>query len=86
MLKQAFGAALVQARAKMGKNRMEVARASGLDYRFLQKLEGGEKQPSLTTILLLAAAIGVSPDQLILPVWDAWNDAGQPDPGEPDQD
>lgn len=82
MLKKAFGATLVQLRKQAGKNRMDISRESGLDYRFMQDLESGKKQPSLTTILLLAAALEVSPDKLILPVWEAWNKAGQPDPGE----
>lgn len=79
MLKTAFGTTLLRLRKAARKSRAQIARETGLNYRFIQHLESGNFQPTLSTIVLLAAALEVTPDQLIMPAWEAWNEAGQPD-------
>lgn len=79
LIQKAAGQVIVQLRRKIGKNRADIGRETGLDYRYLQRLEKGEHMPSMATLLLLAAALETTPDRLIMPVWDEWIKAGQPD-------
>lgn len=80
MIKSTFGAALRRIRTKKKKKRSALSRETGLGYGFLQRIEKGEKQPSITTLFLLAAALDVTPGDLLAEAWNEWNAAGQPDP------
>jgi transcriptional regulator with XRE-family HTH domain len=45
---------------------------AGINTRFLQKIEAGDRTPSLVTIFKLASALGIAPDKIITPVWKEW--------------
>ena len=64
-IREAFGAVLRQARLKTGLSQERLAHATGLDRTTLSLLERGKQQPTLSTILLLAEHLGVSPAVLV---------------------
>lgn len=39
---------------------------------FLKEIEGGKKQPSVTTLFKLSRALDTTPDKLILPTYQKW--------------
>jgi transcriptional regulator with XRE-family HTH domain len=45
---------------------------AGINTRFLQKIEAGDRTPSLITIFKLASALGMTPEKIIMPVWKGW--------------
>jgi len=45
---------------------------AGINNRFLQKIEAGDRTPSLITIFKLASALGMTPEKIILPIWKEW--------------
>jgi transcriptional regulator with XRE-family HTH domain len=45
---------------------------ASINTRFLQKIEAGDRTPSLITIFKLAYALGIAPDKIITPVWKEW--------------
>jgi transcriptional regulator with XRE-family HTH domain len=45
---------------------------AGINTRFLQKIEAGDRTPSLITIFKLASALGIAPDKIITPAWKEW--------------
>ena len=49
-----------------------IADRSELSVRYYQQIEQGTKRPSLITLLSLARALEVTPDKLIMPIWDEY--------------
>jgi len=45
---------------------------AGINNRFLQKIEAGDRTPSLETIFKLSSALSITPDKLITPLWKEW--------------
>jgi len=45
---------------------------ANINNRFLQKIEAGDRMPSLITIFKLSHALKITPDKLITPVWREW--------------
>ena len=60
-----FGKALRAARTAKGLTQQELALASDMDRTYISLLERGLRQPSLTTIFVLAEVVGIRPDKLI---------------------
>ena len=79
LLTKVFGDHLVKLRTDTGKDRATLAREAGLDYRYLERVEGGRQMPSIYNFIQLAAALDTTPEKLIAPIWTAWLKAGQPD-------
>ena len=79
MIKKEFGKVLAQARKNENKVQEQVADYSTYSNRYIQQLEAGEKQPTITTLFKLAVALDTTPDKLIMPVWEKWVAQGLPD-------
>lgn len=62
---KAFGVALRQARARSGISQEELALRADVDRTFVSRAERGERQPALTTVFLLAKALGLRADDLV---------------------
>jgi transcriptional regulator with XRE-family HTH domain len=65
---QAFGIVLRDLRRTRCLSQEALAQESELDRTFISLLEWGIRQPSLTTILQLADALGVRPELLVADV------------------
>lgn len=50
----------------------ELSAEAGVSSRSLQKIEAGDRIPSLETIFKLAYALGITPDTIINPIWKQW--------------
>lgn len=72
MIKKAFGQALKERRMKAKLSQEKLAQESGISLRYLQDLEAGKRQPTLTTLFKLAHGLGTKPQSLITAAWKAW--------------
>jgi len=61
----AFGAALRAARKDRGMTQEQLADAAGIDRTFPTLLERGLRTPTLSTLLRLAEALGISAEALV---------------------
>jgi len=61
----AFGAVLKELRREAELSQDALAEKADLDRTFVSFLERGERQPSLLTIISLAGALGVQPDDIV---------------------
>lgn len=61
----AFGIVLRKLREERAISQEKLALESGLDRTFISMLERGKRQPSLTTILILAEVLNIDPGSLI---------------------
>lgn len=64
-----FGTTVRRIREQRGLSQDRVCEAAGLSQRYLSALERGENSPTLTVILQLCNALGVSPSELLDDVW-----------------
>lgn len=62
---QAFGIILKELRTNVGLSQEKLAFACGLDRTFISMLERGKRQPSLTSILILAKALSIPADKMV---------------------
>lgn len=62
---QAFGIILKELRTSVGLSQEKLAFACGLDRTFISMLERGKRQPSLTSILILADALSIPADKMV---------------------
>ena len=60
-----FGEVLAALRVERGLSQEELASEAGLHRTFISLMELGKRQPTLTTVFELAAALGVRPSLLI---------------------
>jgi transcriptional regulator with XRE-family HTH domain len=60
----AFGEAIRCVRKQLGISQEELALECGLDRTYISGIERGTRNPSLTNILKIAAALQVTPDAL----------------------
>lgn len=60
----AFGEAIRGIRGQLGVSQEELALKCGLDRTYISGIERGTRNPSLTNILKIAAALQVTPDAL----------------------
>lgn len=79
MIKKEFGKLLAEKRRSENKVQEELADYSTYSNRYIQQLEAGEKQPTITTLFKLARALDTTPDELIMPIWHRWVESGYPD-------
>ena len=66
-LQRLLGRNVLRLREEQGLSQEELAEASGLSVRNLQRLEVGEVNANLVTIVSLANALGVDPVVLLAP-------------------
>lgn len=64
IVQQAFGEVLRQARAVRGLSQQDLALEAELDRTYISLLERGLRQPTLTTLVVLADALGNDPATL----------------------
>lgn len=69
----AFGLSIKQLRKARGISQEVLADEAKLDRTYISQLETGSKQPSLTTIFRLAAAMSLQPSDLLRHVEDYLN-------------
>jgi len=62
---QAFGIVLKERREALKMSQEKLAFKAGLDRTFISMLERGKRQPSLTSILILAEALGISAEYMV---------------------
>ena len=60
----AYGQALRELRAERGISQERLALMAGLDRTYVSGIERGERNPSLTNLLKLAAALGVQVSEI----------------------
>lgn len=65
---QAFSQVLQHLRKVKKFSQEELAFQSQLDRTFISRLEGGVRQPTLSTLIKLAAALGVSASSIVAQV------------------
>ncbi len=64
-LEEAFGKVLKEIRQGHSLSQEELGFESGYHRTYISLLERGRKSPSLTTVFQLAAALGVSPSEIL---------------------
>lgn len=62
---EAFGIVLKQTRSAKGLSQEQLALSCDLDRTFISMLERGQRQPSLTSIILISTSLEIPADQLI---------------------
>jgi transcriptional regulator with XRE-family HTH domain len=62
----AFGQAIREFRARDGISQEELGHRAGLDRTYMGGIERGERNPSLTNILKIASALGVTGSVLLM--------------------
>lgn len=60
-----FGGVLQRHRARAGLNQEDLAIDAGVDRTFVSRLERGIRQPTITTLIDLADALGISASILV---------------------
>jgi transcriptional regulator with XRE-family HTH domain len=61
----AFGQVVAELRGERGLSQEAMAHEAGIDRSFAGMIERGERQPSLSIIFVLAAALSIKPEKLI---------------------
>ena len=64
-LEEVFGRVLQEQRKAKGLTKEKVAESCNLDRKYIYLLEKGKNQPSLRTVFALAAALSMTPMELI---------------------
>ena len=64
-LTQRFGAVMREQRTAAGYSQEKLAHEAGVDRSFVSEIERGVKSPTLETLALLAAALNVTPSELL---------------------
>lgn len=62
---KAFGERVREARLELGLTQERLAEATGLHATFISNIERGYRVPTLTTLLRLAAGLGIQPCRLV---------------------
>lgn len=62
---EAFGLALARARTSREISQESLALATGFARTYPGMLERGERQPTMTTLLLMASALSIEPEELV---------------------
>lgn len=79
MIKQEFGAQIRKTRLQKEMTQESLSQSSGVTLRYLQDIEAGNKQPSITVVFKLASGLGVTPDDLLLSIFSRWQKAEKPE-------
>ncbi len=71
-IRLSIGAIVRQKRNARKWTQEKLSSEAGISNRFLQKIEAGDKMPSIITVFKLSSALGIAPDKLLMPVWKEW--------------
>ncbi len=71
-IKLTIGAIVRQKRISNKWTQEKLSSEAGINNRFLQKIEAGDRMPSLVTIFKLSKAFGIEPNEFLMPVWKEW--------------
>ena len=71
-IKESIGALVRQHRITRKWIQDKLSSEAGINNRFLQKIEAGDRMPSLVIVFKIANAFGISPDKLLMPIWKEW--------------
>jgi len=82
MIKDEFGKKIQTFRKTAAMTQEALADRAGLGNRFLQDIEAGNKQPTITTVFRLAKALDLTPGELLDPIYYCWNDEVSSKAGE----
>ncbi len=77
MADQLFGRVLQRLRKTKGLSQEELSLRSGLDRTFISRLEGGQRQPTISTLIKLAQALNVSAASIVAEVEDLMDENKQ---------
>ena len=77
MADQVFGRVLQRLRKTKGLSQEELSLLSGLDRTFISRLEGGQRQPTISTLIKLAQALNVSAASIVAEVEDLMDENKQ---------
>lgn len=61
-------------RQEIGMTQEKLAEHAGINERYLQKLEAGENQPTVSVLFQLCLALNTTPEKLLTPIWENWKD------------
>ncbi|NOU61753.1 helix-turn-helix domain-containing protein [Marinifilum caeruleilacunae] len=75
MLENIFGLILKEIRSEKNISQEKLAEFSNLDRTYISLLERGLRQPTLTTIFKLSAALQITPQELIHKVYESYQHA-----------
>ena len=78
MIKKRFGQKIRSLRKADELTQEKLAIRCGLATRYIQEIESGSKQPTITTIFLLADGLNQSIDSLLEDVFQEWKKKGRP--------
>jgi len=70
--KLAIGAFIRKKRLAKSWTQEKLSSEASLSNRYLQRIEAGDRTPSLIIIFKLASALGMSPEKIIMPIWKEW--------------
>ena len=79
MIKHSFGEQLKKHRKSKGLTQEGLSLQSGVTFRFLQDIEAGNKQPTVTTIFKLSKALDLRPGDLLDDVYSNWSTSDKQD-------
>jgi len=71
-LKSQLADSVREHRRSLGLTQEKLAELAGINERYLQKLEAGENQPTVSVIFQLCKALNTTPAKLLTPIWDVW--------------
>ncbi len=71
-IKEKIGELVREKRSSKGWTQEKLSSEAGINNRFLQKIEAGDRLPSLVTIFKLSKALNIVPEKLIGPAWKEW--------------
>lgn len=66
-LKREFGKSLRKIRLEKKLSQRALAAEADMEHKHIQRIEAGEVNPTMTTIITLADALGVDPGELMRP-------------------
>ena len=78
MIKKVFGAKLKQLRKENELTQQSLAEKSGLALRYVQEIESGDKQPTVSTLFKLSSALKLTPGELLDTTFKKWERQGKP--------
>lgn len=78
MIKREFGEAVRESRLAAELTQEELALESEVALRFLQDIEAGNLQPTITTVFKIAGALNIKPSGLLDESFANWLKEGKP--------
>ena len=71
-MKKKLGAIIRQYRDEKDITQEQLSFSADISTRFLQNIEAGDSMPSFPTLFKLSKALEITPDEIILLLWEEW--------------